>query len=64
MDRLGPRRSLINDCPVCGRAVTPSHERVAAWRGTYVHRACAEYEPRHAARGHVSRRVHRRFTRQ
>jgi hypothetical protein len=63
MERVGSRRSLINDCPVCGRAVTPSHDRVAAWQGKYVHRGCAEYEPRHAARGR-SRRVHTRFTRQ
>jgi hypothetical protein len=62
--QLGSRGAVLGNCPVCGRAVTPSHDRVEVWRGKHAHRSCAEYEPRHAARRHVSRRVHGRFTRQ
>ncbi len=63
MQRLGSRGALISDCPDCGQAVTPSHDRIEVWQDKFAHRRCAEYEPRHAARSHGSPRLHTRFTR-
>jgi len=47
---LGGRASVVDACPVCGRAVTPAHDRVKAWPGKYAHARCAHYV----------RRAHRR----
>jgi hypothetical protein len=41
--RLGGRASVIDTCPVCGRAVTEAHERVGAWPGKFAHAGCASY---------------------
>jgi hypothetical protein len=46
MRRVGSRAEVLGACPVCGGAVTPAHERVRAWRGTYAHRGCAQYRRR------------------
>jgi hypothetical protein len=48
--QLGGRASVVEACPVCGRAVTPAHNRVKAWPGKYAHARCASYV----------RRAHRR----
>jgi adenine-specific DNA methylase len=43
LTRLGGRASVIDTCPVCGRAITEAHERVLAWPGKFAHAGCASY---------------------
>jgi hypothetical protein len=43
LTRLGGRASVVDTCPVCGRAVTEAHERVRAWPGKFAHAGCASY---------------------
>jgi hypothetical protein len=50
LTRLGGRASVVDTCPVCGRAVTEADERVRAWPGKLAHARCASYV----------RRAHRR----
>jgi hypothetical protein len=50
--QLGGRSSVIDACPVCGRAVTPAHERVKAWPGKYAHARCGSYVRRAHRRRH------------
>ena len=50
LTRLGGRASVVDTCPVCGRAVTEADERVRAWPGKFAHARCASY----------ARRAHRR----
>jgi rRNA maturation protein Nop10 len=46
LSRLGGRATILDTCPVCGRAVTAAHERTRAWPGKYAHARCAAYARR------------------